>query len=408
MKCLSERTNKETPTTPLRLHLNKKLCKNEIGNHTNRESNNLTLNTPQIIKKENKNKKKINKTTLNFFSKKNKNSEMNHSNIPRFKYTKTPEKIKAEKEFMKHERNLKSICESMLIDVDKDELLVNDNKIIISGSIPELLIKPEENKPKNLDDIFKNCVKYFLEFLTLNEIFKLCRTKKEILRVIINLKINKTEKSIDNINSILKVHNINENKNLIIAKKLKPFELNTNSIKAISLLNSISKINFIKSIKSFSTHHNNKNKEIKKIILIFDLYFISIGKKNILNNLYSDNNKKIEFICNYFKNNKNKLLGNIIENDLKNKKFDDFIINDLYKYSEEYIDLINPNYYKKINKDIAIFVFIIKNILDFVGISNIKLDNINNEQKIIFIHNSRLKVQNIILDKLNQILNKFN
>ena len=160
---------------------------------------------------------------------------MNASIIPRFKYTKTPEKIKAQKEFMKHERNLKSLCESMLIDVNKDELLVNDNKVIISGSIPELQIKPEENKSQNFDDIFKNCIKYFLKFLTLNEIFKLSRTKKEILRLILNLKINKTEKSIDNINSILKVHNINENKNLIIAKKLKPFELNTNSIKAISL-----------------------------------------------------------------------------------------------------------------------------------------------------------------------------
>ena len=81
----------------------------------------------------------------------------------------------------------------------------------------------------------------------------------------------------------------------------------------------------------------------------------------------------------------------------------------MYEYSKEYIDIINPNYYKKINKDIAIFVFIIKNILDFVGISfiNNKLDNKNNKQKIASIYKSRLNAKNIILDKLNQILNKF-
>ena len=143
--------------------------------------------------------------------------------------------------------------------------------------------------------------------------------------------------------------------------------------------------------------------------MIFDIYFISIGKKNALNNLNSDNNKKIEYICNYFKNNKTKLIGNIIENDLKIKKFDDLIINNLYEYSKEYIDIINPNYYKKINKDIAIFVFVIKNILDFVGISfiNNKEENKNNEQKVINIHKSRLNAKNIILDKFNQILNKF-
>ena len=187
-------------------------------------------------------------------------------------------------------------------------------------------------------------------------------------------------------------------------------ELNSSSQKSISLLNSISKINFIKSIKSCIINNNiNKNKFIKKIILIFDLYFISIGKKNILNNLNSDYNKKIEYICNHFKNNKIKLLGKIIENDLKNKKFDDLIINNLYEYSKENIDEINPNYYKKINKDIAIFAFIIKNILDFVGISNIdnKSDNKNNEQKCIIIHKSRLNAKNMLLDKLNQILNKF-
>ena len=239
-----------------------------------------------------------------------------------------------------------------------------------------------------------------MEFLTKGEIFEFCRTKKEYLKLIFNLLINKTEKSIENINSILKSHNSSNKKEIIISKKQKLLELSLNSQKALVLLNSISKINFIKSIKSFNNNNISKNR--------FDLYLISIGKKTILNNLNSDTNKKIEFICNYFKNSKIKLLGNKIENDLKNIKFDDFIINSLYEYSNEYIDIINPNYYKKINKDIAIFVFIIKNILDFIGISYIKSEFKNNEQKIIMIHKSRLNVQNIILDKLNQILNKFN
>ena len=293
----------------------------------------------------------------------------------------------------------------MLIDVNKDELLIND-KIIFSGNIPEFPYKYDEKKSKKFEDNFKNCIQYFIKFLTFNELFKLCKTKKEILKIILNTLINQTEKSIDSINSILKIYNVNNKKDLLSLKKPKPFELNVSSQKAISLLNSISKINFIKSIKSCGA---SKNKNIKNIILIFDIYFISIGKKNILNNLNSDNNKKIEYFCNYFKINKTKLIGNIIENDLKIKKFDDVIINNLYEYSKDYIDIINPNYYKKINKDIAIFVFVIKNILDFVGISfiNNKEDNKINGEKIINIHKSRLNAKNIILDKFNQILNKF-
>ena len=140
------------------------------------------------------------------------------------------------------------------------------------------------------------------------------------------------------------------------------------------------------------------------------MYFIALGKKKILNSLYN-NNKKIEFISNYFKNNKNKSIGTIIENDLKGKKFDNFIIDALYEYSYKYIDIINPNYYKKLNKDIAILVFLIKNILDFVGISFIDNKNPNNsknnEQKIILINKCRLCTKTILLQKYNQILNSF-
>ena len=410
-KCLTERSNELPPKTPLKLTLHRKICKN-TGIHNincntntsrNKNSKNLSLNLPSNLKKEIKTKKNENNTTIYFYGKKSKNIEnIDKSLIPIFQYeSKTPEKKRAQKEIINHEKNLKSLCESMLVDVDKDELLVSHS------NLNEVFGKTVERE-KKFKNNFKYCIKYFLQFLTFNELFNLCKTKKEILKIILNILINQTEKSIDSINSILKIYNTNNNKDLLLSKKFKPFELNSNSQKSISLLNSISKINFIKSIKSYYLN-NNIDKNIKKIILIFDLYFISIGKKNILNKLNSDNNKKIEYICNYFKNNKSKLLGNIIENDLKNKKFDDLIINNLYEYSIKYIDIINPYYYKKINKDIAIFVFIIKNILDFIGISNInnKLDKKNSEQKSIIIHKSRLNAKNIVLDKLNQILNKF-
>ena len=49
---------------------------------------------------------------------------------------------------------MKSLCESMLIDVNKDELLVNNNKVIISGSIPELYNKNEERDTKRRKTFF--------------------------------------------------------------------------------------------------------------------------------------------------------------------------------------------------------------------------------------------------------------
>ena len=320
------------------------------------------------------------------------------------------------------EKNLNNLCDLLLIDVNKDELLVNNSKITINDNFGnEVLLrkisfsKEKENKGKKNDILyenFKQIIPYILKYLRLNDAFKLYQTNKEILKIIINIKIKDIQKTIDDIKSKLISKNININNindTSFFNKDIKPLELNNNSIKAISLLNSISKANFIKTIMNYK-NQSNANKNIPKIILIFDLYFIALGKKKLLNNLNSFN-KKLEFIYNYFKNNKSKSIGTIIENDLKGKKFDNYIIDSLYEFSYKYINIINPNYYKKINKDIAILVFLIKNILDFVGISYIDNKNANNiksiEQKIFLIYKYRLSTKKILLQKYNQILNTF-
>ena len=84
----------------------------------------------------------------------------------------------------------------------------------------------------------------------------------------------------------------------------------------------------------------------------------------------------------------------------------------MYEYSFKYANIINPNYFKKINKNIAILVFLIKNILDYAGIPHVDNNNNNNnkanEQKIILLNKSRLNANKAILDKYTEILNKFN
>ena len=408
-KCLTERNGDiNVHITPIKL--NDKIKKK----YTNISFNaNLTENKSKISKKGCK-------TAINFYTKKSK-TLMNNS-INEFKFDNS--QILTEKKIIEKEKNLK-LCDSLLMAVNKDEILVNSKNILLNDD-NELIFKKlsftnEDGKRKNknnklLYDKFKSCIQYIINFLTIHDIFNICQTQKEVLKIVINLQIKKTKKSIDDISLFLKAKNINVNDSSL-SKKLKPFELSIISIKAISTLNSISKANFIKSIMSYNEQKNintyNNNNIIRKIILIFDIYFIALGKKKIINDFNDNNNKKIEHICYYFKNNKNKSIGVIIQNDLNGKKFDDFIINSLYEYSYKYINIINPSYFKQINKDIAIFVFLNKNILDYVGISTIESKGAgthgkSSEQKMILINKSRLNIYNILLSKYNQILNKFN
>ena len=326
---------------------NERNTKKYIHNH------NISFST---INNDNNSKstKKAYKTMTSFYIKKNKGIFNDSSEF----------QIKNEKKLIeKKEKDLNYLCDSLLIDVNKDELLVSNSKIMLNDK-NELVLKRITNEDGGGGKIKKNilllyeklkaCIQYIIDFLTMKDLLLLCQTKKEILKIVMNLKIKKTKQLCDNINILLKTKNININ-DFSLSQKLKPFDLNLTSMKAITTLNSISKPNFL---KSFTEHKTINSNIIKKLILIFDIYFIALGKKNIINNFNGNNTKKIEYICDYFKKNKNKSIGKIIQNDLTGIKFDDLIINALYEYSHKYINIINPEYYKSINKDISTFVFL--------------------------------------------------
>ena len=74
------------------------------------------------------------------------------------------------------------------------------------------------------------------------------------------------------------------------------------------------------------------------------------------------------FYKNYFEKNINKNFRNSIENKLRGKIFDNNTINSLFEYSHENINKITPSHFQKINSVIALFVFIVKNILELIGI----------------------------------------
>ena len=146
----------------------------------------------------------------------------------------------------------------------------------------------------------------------------------------------------------------------------------------------------------------------KDIILLFELFFISLGKKlDIIQfdtNDANTKNKRWNYFCNYFNNNENKYLKNAIEKALFNKKLSNEIINSLYDWSYKNIDKIRPNHFQLINKDIAIFAYIIKNLLDHFGISK---ENKVNYQKLYTLYCIRLNINEKLVSKLNQMLIKF-
>jgi len=272
-----------------------------------------------------------------------------------------------------------------LINNSQNEFDNNDqefNKTIdlnISGLSEHLSL--EEKFEGHLDEITR--------FLDTNDLCKLMLVNKECYKTIMNILISKTEITIDILEEeISKIKESNKDINFD-ELKINPFKFNENSSRAVFLLNNNSDFNLI----------NINNKMSREIFIIFGIFFIAVGKKKEYINLITDE-EKMNYTNNYFK--KENSLGKIIEKEIKGKIFDDKIIASLYKYSYRYLNIISPNRFQKINKDFAIFVFVIKNILEHIG----ALEEKNEPQKEYILYNARLKNNKEILEILNGYFDK--
>ena len=246
--------------------------------------------------------------------------------------------------------------------------------------------------------IIEKIFDYLYQYLDTKSLFNLILVNKHYFKLILSLIITKIEKNVKEIKQALLDLKIKNNNISIKGENIKPFEYNANSIRAISLLNSKTVDNFFNEKKM-----NFNDKYIK---LIFDLYFIAIGKKNDIILYNFDNSLKEHYIINHFKNNKNKYIGNILDQEIKNIIFNHETINSLYKYSYNNINKISPNYFKKINGNIDLLSSIIENILEHIGI-NKDMSKYKNLKQIYHIYTSRLFINQELIKKLKKVKNAY-
>ncbi len=324
-------------------------------------------------------------------------------------------------------KELLSLEDSLMNDVNNDELLIfyhnkKTMKLIDDITLAKSLFGDEgegdidiainienhnnviTNNQNNINhytfaERIESIIDYLTKFLTFEDILKMNLINKECFKMIMHYLISKREDTIDDTKellSLLKKNNTdiidsNENNNNF---SLTPFEFNRHSSRAIQLLRSMPTDNIF---------HNDQSVLInnKYIILVFDLFFIALGLKKKILSFKNDVKSKWNFYKAFFeKNNTN--IGITIESKIKGKIFDNDIINSLYEFSHNYINIITPSYFQNINNDIALFVFIVKNILEHVGITK-DVNNKKNVTKLYLLYNARIYINSIILQKLNKI-----
>ena len=273
--------------------------------------------------------------------------------------------------------------DSKIEDLDLNLNLNNNNADLNTTEITDQM---------NLEEKFESNLDIISRYLDIRDICNLLLVNKECFKTIINMLVTKTEISIEFLEE--EINKLKEKNNQINFDniKRKHIKLNVNSMRAISLLNSSSGNNILK----LNIDQLNK----KEIILIYSIYYFAIGKKKDI--VLLDDKKKIEYIQNYFKQNcvgKN-IFGDFVEKELNGIIMDDNTISALYKICNNHLGIISPNYFQKINKDIAILVFVIKDILEQIGILGSKFLKPDIEYNLL---NARLQNSKTILKELNLI-----
>ena len=334
------------------------------------------------------------------------------------KISKTPEKLSKKKNEIDFDMNsLDNDIEITKISIHPDEnqerisnLLNNIDKTRLTIRLGPLAEKIENEKLLIDEDIFSNISDNFYKsiefifdnlysFLDIKSFFNIIMLNKSYFHLIIKLMITKLEKKIKNINKYLTALKNNNKSVNFKEEKIKQFEYNNRSMRALSILNSISIDNFFSEKKI--------DFEDKNIKLIFDLYFISIGKKKDVINCNFEKGYREKFIMNYFKknNNQNNNIGKIIDNDLIKIQFNNEILNSIYEYSYDKLNIISPKNFQRINKNITWFCYLISNILEYLGILN--KDNNKNVKEIYNVFCSRLNINEELVKKLKKVKDLF-
>ena len=324
---------------------------------------------------------------------KNNNNNNNNNNIKRYGKKKDCKKINKELIIKNLENNWKK--EEKLI--NKDPLLINAMKdlefipkelisINISRDELSMYINKSKDTPRNdINDniqdknhsdllitnsikkgnsIFIDYLPNILLFLSLSDIIQIKNCSKEFHSYILNyyLKIFEIDKThlIEKKNKLnLKEGDINQNLKIDFID----LNLTKGTLKAIKLLNE----------DIFSRLFSEKKTPKKDILLVYKIYFLLINYDEIINNnnISLSNDIFWEKCRNYFLINKG-IISDILINNIKEKKLilNNTILYRIYKLYEKNTSKLCSAYYSKLCGTTSLFIFYIKDILDFLGFSN--------------------------------------
>ena len=320
----------------------RKLIGNKSREKMSRKSSKRKLNSNNLI----------NNTDLSIYSSKNS-----------IDLTLEPDKMSKLETNLKNEENIIN-NDPLLVSNLKDFELAHLSKDPNKDALNDSQIKPF---PLLKDlyhiyeyNIFDDHLKDILIFLTNKDILEFKNCSKVLHRSVIKYLIKQFD--IERNNFFSKQNELNLSLEEIQQKpNINDLKFTKGAYRAISLLNE----------GMLNDLFKNENKPNKEIYVIYKIFFLSINYEEIIKYAIDSDDEFWEKCKNYFLGYNGKI-GDLLNDIIDNKKV--VLIGDniykIYKLIHKNIHKINPAHFSKICTTTGLFVFFIKDILDFLGFSS--------------------------------------
>ena len=178
--------------------------------------------------------------------------------------------------------------------------------------------------------------------------------------------------------------------------------LSKSAFKAIDLLNQ----------KAYYTKFHEQRTPNDEILLVYKVYFLLLNNNNKVIELISDksfDDKDVLWlkIREYFIwERKDLQLGQFVQSEIRNMDYSDKNVYSMKLFCKPYLSILNPLYYSKMCPTTGVFAFLVKEVLEYMGVVDAERGEESSERRKFRNLKYEMSLTECKIDKINEFVGR--
>ena len=239
-----------------------------------------------------------------------------------------------------------------------------------SNAKPKRVVLTEEDKAlllnaykHKVNTALSNNIENIICFLPVQDKYTFTKLTKQTMKAFFNVVAQRLQKQLlplqRRIDQLLYVNSMST-----LSAPIPQFTLSKSAFKAIDLLNQ----------KAYYTKFHEQRTPNDETLLVYKVYFLLLNNNNKVIELISDkgfDDKDVLWlkIREYFIwERKDLQLGQFVQSEIRNMDYSDKNVYSMKLFCKPYLSILNPLYYSKMCPTTGVFAFLVKEVLEYMGV----------------------------------------